>query len=356
MVDPSLAVIEYSATASGLAGLRARLANVVYDVTTGAGMDVAKKARRELVTLRTDLDKLRKQIKEPALERCRLIDAEAARITAAIVELEAPIDAVIKAEETRKALDKAAREQAERERLALINQRIDWIRGQIVEAVGKPADAIAEMVADIAQLPITEDLYGELVPIASQARMATGDKLTALLVAAQGAEAQAEANAVLARALAAQKEKQDTELAAERSRLAAIELEQAAERKRIADVAAAARAGQEAKDAADRAEREAADAAQAEIAAELARAQAAERAAQAATAKAQEEAAAAQRRAVEQAEANAKAQAQYEAELAAARRENHTEALRAVAAVAADLTVTDAFARDAILLLCEANL
>ena len=99
---PTSAITEYNATEAALTGLRARLKDARYEVTTTAGMDLARKDRRELRTLRTDLENKRVEIKAPALERCRQIDSEAKRITAELLLLEKPIDDQIKAEEARK--------------------------------------------------------------------------------------------------------------------------------------------------------------------------------------------------------------------------------------------------------------
>ena len=92
-------IAEYSVTTAALAELRQRFGNVAFDLTTTKGDKEARAARLELVRLRTSLEAKRKELKAPALERSRLIDAEAKRITAAIDELEAPIDEQITAVE-----------------------------------------------------------------------------------------------------------------------------------------------------------------------------------------------------------------------------------------------------------------
>src|ERR1700735_1712669 len=95
-------IVEYSETQAALAVLAERYHGVTYDVTQPKEMQQAKEARAELRGLRGALDKKRQLIKAPALERCRLIDAEAKRITEALSALEDPIDGQIKAEERRK--------------------------------------------------------------------------------------------------------------------------------------------------------------------------------------------------------------------------------------------------------------
>lgn len=110
-------IAEYSKTEAALSDLAKRYKGVIFDVTTTEGMDVARKSRAEIRTYRTSLEAKRVEIKAPALERCRLIDAEAKRITAALVELEDPIDAQIKKEERRKEEEKNAAARAEQARV-----------------------------------------------------------------------------------------------------------------------------------------------------------------------------------------------------------------------------------------------
>ena len=50
---PVTAVAEYSPIAAGLAAARARYADVVWDLTTTRGNEEARRARKELVSLRT---------------------------------------------------------------------------------------------------------------------------------------------------------------------------------------------------------------------------------------------------------------------------------------------------------------
>lgn len=110
---------EYSPTEAALADLAGRYKGVLFEVETPAGLATAKKARGELRTYRVALEKLRVEIKAPALKRVQEVDSEARRITAALVALEDPIDAQIKKEEERKELERTASARAEAERLAL---------------------------------------------------------------------------------------------------------------------------------------------------------------------------------------------------------------------------------------------
>lgn len=112
------AIAEYSKTEAALAELAQKYKGVVWNVTNPTEMIEAKKARAEIRGYRTSLEKMRVQIKAPALERCRLIDTEAKRITQALEELENPIDEQIRAEEQKKERERLEKERIEAERIA----------------------------------------------------------------------------------------------------------------------------------------------------------------------------------------------------------------------------------------------
>lgn len=121
-------IIEYSKTAAALGELKQKYENVIYDVSTTGGMKDAVAARRELRDIRVGLEKMRKELKEPALRRCQLIDSEAKTITAQLVKLEDPIDTQIKAEERRKEELRLEAARREAERVDAIQKKIDDIR------------------------------------------------------------------------------------------------------------------------------------------------------------------------------------------------------------------------------------
>lgn len=219
-------ITEYSPTEAALSELRDRLAGVLYDVTTTEGMKSARQDRKELVTLRTTLEAKRKEIKEPALERCRAIDAEAKRITAAILELEEPIDRQIKVEEERKAEEKRQREEAEAKRLQEIHGKIAAISSLTLKTFDMTADQVEEFLRKVTEtLPITAEEFGEFVGQAIEAKSNTITTLQETLVVKRRAEAEAEAARIEQERLAAEREEQ------ERLQLEARE----AEEKRLAE-------------------------------------------------------------------------------------------------------------------------
>lgn len=176
-------VVEYSQTEAALSDLRQRYKDVVFDVATTAGMQLARKGRAELVKLRTTLEAKRVEIKAPALERCRLIDAEAKRINAEIVALEQPIDDLIKAEEKRKADEKAEKERIERARVTAIHERISYFGAPLIVLPGKPSSDIQFALDALAEIAI-DDTFAEFQPQAQVAKDAALAKLREMHAAA----------------------------------------------------------------------------------------------------------------------------------------------------------------------------
>lgn len=375
VTSPATQIAEYSPTAAALADLRGRFANVVFDVATRDGMKEAVAARAEIRGYRTDLERMRVEIKAPALERCRLIDAEAKRITAELIALEQPIDSTIKVEEQRKAAEKAAKEAAERERVAALVTRVNDIRHRALGVAGKSAAAITKAIADLTALDIGED-FAEYIDGARIAKLETlgrmGEALAerkllddeATRIAAEKAElarlrAEQEAAAAAARAVA------EAAAAAERAEIARVKAEQdaadaarraAAEEaaaidraeaeKRLSTERAALAAQQAAADAEIAARRAAADA---ELKAQRAAQEAAERAAAARIAEQRaaieaEQAEIARKKREQQAEIDA-ARAVAEAKRIALVASDPVETLRAIGAIADDDEIHDATAR-----------
>jgi len=295
-VETTSAIQEYSKTEAALAELNQRHAGVVYEVATTSGMALAKAARAEVRGYRTSLEATRKEIKAPALERCKMIDDEAKRITAELLKLEEPIDEQIKAEEKRKEAIKEAEAEKERERVTYIRDLITLITGLPSALAGKPSADIVDAINNLAASEITLDEYQEFSGEAMQAKAAALNALAELHAAA-----------------VAQEEEQER-IAAERAELERLRAE-AAERERIAQEEwlkqeAAARAEREAHEAAMRAEREAQEASLRAQQAELDRQRLeieAERAAQERAERERQEAARKEREAREKAEADERA-------------------------------------------------
>lgn len=185
-------IAEYSPTAAGLAEIRSRLQGIIYDVTDKRQMEAAKRDRRELVQLRTGLEAKRKELKAPALERSRLIDAEAKDIEVQIRKLEEPIDIQIKAEEARAESERLAKLEAERDRIETIMGMINALRELPGKVSGWPSARIAAELRDVESLSADEAIYEEFTDQAGDALAACAMRLTQLLADAHSREAEAE--------------------------------------------------------------------------------------------------------------------------------------------------------------------
>lgn len=251
-------IVEYDPVAAGLVELRRLYQNVTYEVQTPAGMKLAKCARAEIKGLRVQVEATRKEIKAPALERCRLIDSEAKRITEELIALEQPIDQQIKSEQQRRREAREAAEEAERERLAAIERAKLAAEREAQEKAA--AEQKAKLEAIRAELEAKAKADQERID-AERAKLAQERAEQEAAIEAAKAKAAAEAEAERKRLAAVEEQR----IAKERERIAKEEADLAAERERLAAEKAAAdakaKAEREAREAAERKAREEAEAA-----------------------------------------------------------------------------------------------
>ena len=256
-------IVEYNKTEAALADLRAKYSGVVFDLTTTKGDKEARAARLELVTLRTSLEKKRKEFKAPALAFGKKIDSEAERVTAEIVKLESFIDQQIKADEDRRAAEKAERDRIEAARVQAIQDKITAIRGFVAKCQDISAERIANGIELVSKVDTGAHVFFEFADQAQAAKDETVKAMRDMLEAAKVREAEAarveaqrleneriaEQNRLQAEALAAQQAELDKAAAvikAEQDRLAQEreKAEAAAKARADAEIAAATAAAQ----------------------------------------------------------------------------------------------------------------
>jgi colicin import membrane protein len=230
-------ITEYTKTEAALADLNARYGAVIFDTSTTKGMQEAVAGRAEIRGYRVDLEKERVRIKAPALERCRLIDTEAKRITAALEALENPIDAAIKAEQQRKENERLEKERIERERIEAINARFAAIKALPLGAMNVSAVEIQKII-DHAELIDEASFPDDMQPAAKYEKRLAITSLRAALDARNAHDAEQVKIHAEREELAKLRAEQEA-VQAERERLAAqeaerIENEARAERQRIA--------------------------------------------------------------------------------------------------------------------------
>lgn len=200
---------EYDTIEAALTKFKANYEGQVFDVTTTKGMESAKHVRFKVRRTRTDLEKVRKAIKAPALARCKLIDSEAKRLTTAIMEIEQPIDDLIKEEEARKAEIKAEKERVERERVEEIQGCI--IALGVMPSPGANSTEIRRVLEKRAEVEVGDE-YAEYK---EQAQKVLGDAITSLQALLIETEEREEAEA----AAKAEREADARRLAEERKSL-----------------------------------------------------------------------------------------------------------------------------------------
>lgn len=159
------AIVEYSDTQAGLNELRSRLKDVAYDLTTVKGNAEARADRKELVTLRTSLEKRRKDLNADDQRRIALRNEKAKELTAAILELETPIDDQIKRDEERREAERRAKAEAAAAEAREIAETLDRIRAFPVKASHKGSVVIAALIEDLALLEVPRVATAEAEPL-----------------------------------------------------------------------------------------------------------------------------------------------------------------------------------------------
>ena len=215
-----------------------------YDITTGAGMGVAKELRAMFRAVRLAVENERKARKAPIIEIGKLLDTRAKELTADIAPLEDKYDGEIKAEEQRKEDEKQRKLAEERARVEVIENRIALIRNVASRLASADTATIAKEIGQWTTLRLDPADYQEYLEDALTAVNTTLDQLQALWNVADAreiAERKAEADRIeLARLKAEAAEREKREQEAEAARKA-----EAAERERQEKAAADARAAEE---------------------------------------------------------------------------------------------------------------
>jgi copper chaperone CopZ len=168
------------------------------------------------------------------LERGKLIDSEAKRITAAIAEVEGPIDAMIKAEEERKAEIKRLEEEKELARVRSIQAGITDINSMWARCVGVGSEHILKLL-DALEAEEIGEFYAEF---AEQARAAKDEaivRVKRILAEAQEREDEEREELRLREEREAVRRVEEEKLKAEREALAKQKAAQDAKERELAE-------------------------------------------------------------------------------------------------------------------------
>lgn len=187
--QPKTSIVEYTETETALAALRQQYKGVIFGVTTTAGDKAARAARKQLVTLRTSLEKMRLRLNSDDRERIENRNMEAQRITTQIEALETPIDEQITAEENRKETERQAKVDAEIKRAADLQERVSELRGLQTLSPTDGSVLIAQHIEDLDKIPADES-FQEFQQQATDAKAAGLARLQAVHAAAIAHEAE----------------------------------------------------------------------------------------------------------------------------------------------------------------------
>lgn len=246
-------IVEYQAHEAAIIDLEKRFSNVVFDVTTTAGMTDAKAVRKEIRDVRYALQNTTKDVLVPyqaavkaAQARVNQVKDFGATLAERVLKVEDPVDGAIKAEEKRQKDEKERLEQIERERVEKIQGKIAHFRNVAATLASSSATDIAAMLERLKAALILPEDYAEFEGEASIARDNAIDQLETLhkgAVQREEAEAQLKAQR---EAFAKQQqeleelrrknqEEEDRRAAEERQRLADQQAELDRQRKQLED-------------------------------------------------------------------------------------------------------------------------
>ena len=154
--------------------------DVAYAVATPKGMREAVAARADLRDNgRLLLTRTETRIKGEVNDLKRTMADEVERLVAIVKPIEEHVDGQIKAEEKRKADEKAAREKAEADRVAQHRQNLEKLRAYADQAYGQPVEAIERAIAALEDLQFGEE-WEEFAGAAALTRDSTVAALRAL--------------------------------------------------------------------------------------------------------------------------------------------------------------------------------
>lgn len=258
----TMALAEFDVTEAALAEIKEYERLEIQDSKSEANV---RKCRSVVRSMRTDIEKRRKELKAPLIEHGRLIDQTAKDLTARLLPTENNLDEKIKAVE-------AVAEAAKAEKMAAEKARTDAILSEITrmenitataQEYGLPSPRVQELLSDLEAFPVKPEFFEEYTENALAAKKRDIEIVHACLDRTLKFEADQKAQAEIEAAnkaeadrlakIAAEQEKASKEAEAEKAR---AEAEAQAKRDAEAAKLAQERAKIDAEKAAIQAERD----------------------------------------------------------------------------------------------------
>ena len=160
-------IVEYGVTDAALAALKEKFKEVP-DASTKEGYALIKAGLGEMRPLRTGVEEKRKELKADSLAWGRKVDAEAKRITAAIVEIERPYKDAKQAQDDEEERIKQEAVQKEAKRIEDIENSILNIRVFENNLLTADSGTIKDRLEKLDALAIDEENYQEFLEAAQK--------------------------------------------------------------------------------------------------------------------------------------------------------------------------------------------
>jgi hypothetical protein len=250
--------IEYDVTEEGLSKIESRW-ETVPDCHERENYELVRKGVSEIVGLRGDVERRRKELKKDALEYGRNIDAAAKKIVSRLSAVETRLKTAKGEIDEEKRIEKERKKEEERQRLAELEIKVQLVRNMAAIRIDDTSDTLRSRAVVAEQMHIDEAEYQDLTGQAVAAQM---DVIGLLNDAADKMAAREKREAEERAELERQREAQRIEaerlkkLDEERQKRERLEAEKhAAEKARLAEERAAIEAERQ-KAAAEQAERD----------------------------------------------------------------------------------------------------
>ena len=165
----TMALAEFDVTEAALAEIKEYERLEIQDSKSEANV---RKCRAVVRSMRTDVERRRKELKAPLLEHGRLIDQTAKDLTARLLPTENNLDEKIKAVE-------AVAEAAKAEKMAAEKARTDAILSEITrmenitataQEYGLPSPRVQELLSDLEAFPVEPEFFEEFAENALAAK------------------------------------------------------------------------------------------------------------------------------------------------------------------------------------------
>lgn len=208
-ISNGTSLVKLSKSEKLVADLLAAHKAMKYSMATTKEAAATRAFRARCVELRTSVAKHCLMLRKPAITFGKEVIAAEKALVAQIEAVEAVSDAVIKADEKRRADEKAAQEKAEAERKQAIDEAIGEITSRVVACIGQSAAFIGETIQWLDNTEITEEDFGDRKAEASTALAETRARLVTMQATAEAAESAAADAKIAADRLKQQQEELD---------------------------------------------------------------------------------------------------------------------------------------------------